>query len=251
MNWHSYNESANFSFMRLEPRREAILKAIVDEYIRSAQPVGSRLIAEISGSQVSPATIRGEMAALEEAGYIAAPHTSAGRIPTEKAYVYYLQNFVSVEPGHAASDQLRKSVADGRSTGDGDPDMRDIARTLMELSGEMAIVAVDPRNSYYSGVANLVGKPDFSDLAVVKELSRMLDRFDDVMGEVFDRVASEPQVMIGGDSPFGKDMSAIMVKCRLPNGQIGILGLIGPMRMDYGRNLGLVTDIQEILDDNV
>lgn len=227
------------------------MKAIVDEYIRSAQPVGSRLVAEQIDSQVSPATIRGEMAALEDAGFIAAPHTSAGRIPTEKAYVYYLQNFVAAEPGHAASDQLRKSVADGRSTGTGEPDMRDLARTLMELSGEMAIVAVDPRNSYYSGVANLVGKPDFSDIVVVQELSRMLDRFDQLVGEVFDRMTSEPQVLIGSENPFGKDMSAVMVKCRLPNGQIGILGLIGPMRMDYGRNLGLVTDIQEILDDSL
>ncbi len=237
--------------MRLEPRQEAILKAIVDEYIRSAQPVGSRSVAELSGSLVSPATIRSEMAALEDEGFIVQPHTSAGRIPTEKAYVYYLQNFVSAEPGHAASAQLRKSVADGRSTGTGEPDMRDLARTLMELSGEMAIVAVDPRNSYYSGVANLVGKPDFSDIAVVQELSRMLDRFDQLVGEVFDRMTSEPQVLIGSENPFGKDMSAVMVKCRLPNGQIGILGLIGPMRMDYGRNLGLVTDIQEILDDSL
>lgn len=232
--------------MRLEPRQEAILKCIVDEYIRNAEPVGSKYIAERSGLQLSPATIRNDMAALEDAGYIAQPHTSAGRMPTEKAYVYYLQNFVETQRNDADEKRVRQSM-DNRPRDE--DEMRALARTLMELSGEMALVAVDPRRSFYAGVANLIGKPEFGDLAVVRELSQLLDRFDDVMGEVFDRVANEPQVLIGSDNPFGKDMSAIMVKCRLPSGQIGILGLIGPMRMNYERNLGLVEDIRDILDE--
>lgn len=231
--------------MSLEPRQEAILKCIVDEYIRHAEPVGSRLVAEAYG-QVSPATIRNDMAALEDAGYIAQPHTSAGRVPTEKAYVYYLQHFVEGRRDDAKPDRrVRDAVRDV----EGEEDVRSLARTLVDLSGEMALVAVDPRRSYYAGVANLFDKPDFGELSVVRELSRFLDRFDDVVGEVFDRVASEPQVLIGSDNPFGKDMSAVMVKCRLPNGQIAILGLIGPMRMDYEKNIGLMGDVRDILDE--
>ncbi len=221
------------------------MKCIVDEYIRHAEPVGSRLVADQYG-QVSPATIRNDMAVLEDAGYIVQPHTSAGRVPTEKAYVYYLQHFVESRRDDAKPD---RRVRDAVREVDGDDDVRDLARTLVELSGEMALVAVDPRRSYYAGVANLFDKPDFGELSVVRELSRFLDRFDDVMGEVFDRVENEPQVLIGSDNPFGKDMSAVMVKCRLPNGQIGILGLIGPMRMDYERNIGLMGDVRDILDE--
>lgn len=233
--------------MRLEPRQEAILKCIVDEYIRNAEPVGSKFIAERSLLQVSPATIRNDMAALEDAGYIAQPHTSAGRMPTEKAFVYYLKHFVETEH-QPQSEGLMRDAMEGEND---EFAMRSLARTLVDLSGEMALVAVDPRRSYYAGVANLFQKPEFGDLAVVRELSQFLDRFDDVMGEVFERVANEPQVMIGSKNPFGKDMSAIMVKCRLPSGQIGILGLIGPMRMDYGRNIGLVEDARDILDNDV
>lgn len=235
--------------MPLESRQEAILKLIVDEYIRHAEPVGSRLVAEAYG-QVSPATIRNDMAALETAGYIAQPHTSAGRVPTEKAYVYYLQNFVEGREasGREAERQSRR-VRDAVRDVEGEEDVRSLARALVDLSGEMALVAVDPRRSYYAGVANLFDKPDFGELSVVRELSRFLDRFDEVVGEVFDRVASEPQVLIGSDNPFGKDMSAVMVKCRLPNGQIAILGLIGPMRMDYGKNIGLMGDVRDILDE--
>lgn len=231
--------------MPLEPRREAILKCIVDEYIRTASPVGSKSVAETYG-QVSPATIRNDMAALEDDGYIAQPHTSAGRVPTEKAYVYYLQHFVEGRRESAKPDRRVRDAV--REVGE-DDDVRSLARTLVDLSGEMALVAVDPRRGYYAGVANLFEKPDFGDLGVVRELSRFLDRFDEVVGEVFDRVADEPQVLIGSENPFGKDMSAVMVKCRLPNGQIAILGLIGPMRMDYERNIGIIGDVREILDE--
>ncbi|OGL95238.1 hypothetical protein A2348_02880 [Candidatus Uhrbacteria bacterium RIFOXYB12_FULL_58_10] len=232
--------------MPLEPRQEAILKCIVDEFIRHAEPVGSRLVAEAYG-QVSPATIRNDMVALEDAGYIAQPHTSAGRVPTEKAYVYYLQHFVEARREDA---EPQKRVRDAvRDMDDNDDGVRSLARTLVDLSGEMALVAIDPRRSYYCGVANLFDKPDFGELSVVRELSRFLDRFDDVVGEVFDRVAAEPQVLIGSENPFGKDMSAVMIKCRLPNGRIGILGILGPMRMDYERNIGLMEDIRDILDE--
>jgi len=235
--------------MRLEPRREAILKCIVDEYIRHAEPVGSKLVADQYG-QASSATIRNDMASLEDAGYIVQPHTSAGRVPTEKAYVYYLQHFVEPQRGEADEKRVREGMGLGgcREVGQED-EVRALARTLMELSGEMALVAVDPRRSVYAGVANLFEKPEFGDLMVVRELSRLLDRFDEVMGEVFERVESEPQVLIGSENPFGKDMSAIMVKCRLPSGQIGILGLIGPMRMDYDRNIGIVENVRDILDE--
>ncbi len=236
--------------MRFDSRQEAILKCIVDEYIRSAEPVGSRMVSELERLDCSPATIRNDMATLEQAGYIAQPHTSAGRVPTEKAYVYYLQHFV--EGGRAVKNQESKNRIQKRmkeeENDQGDP-MKSLAKTLMGLSGEMALVAVDPRRSFYAGVGNLFEKPDFGELSVVRELSHLLDRFDDVMGEVFERVQREPEVMIGSDNPFGKEMSAIMVKCRLPNGQIGILGLIGPMRMDYEKNIGIIEEVRDILDE--
>src|SRR5437867_11976388 len=74
----------------LGPRKTAVLRAIVEEYVRSGEPVGSETIAESSGLGVSSATIRNEMAALEELGYLTHPHTSAGRIPTDAGYRHYV-----------------------------------------------------------------------------------------------------------------------------------------------------------------
>src|SRR3954469_19279721 len=75
----------------LTPRRERILRHVVQEYVALAQPVPSDLIARKYQGELSPATVRNEMAALEEAGLIAQPHTSAGRVPTDRGYRYYVE----------------------------------------------------------------------------------------------------------------------------------------------------------------
>ena len=77
----------------LDDRKTAILRAVVEEYIATAQPVGSSHIAASHGVQVSSATVRNDMAFLEQEGYLAQPHTSAGRIPTDKGYRFFVDHF--------------------------------------------------------------------------------------------------------------------------------------------------------------
>ncbi len=79
----------------MDKRKAAILRAVVDEYVQSAEPVGSSYLARVSGIQVSSATIRNDMNLLEHEGYLTQPHTSAGRIPTDKGYRYYVDTFVN------------------------------------------------------------------------------------------------------------------------------------------------------------
>src|SRR6478752_8051920 len=82
----------------LDDRKSAILRAIVEEYVGSAQPVGSQTIAQTRDLGVSAATVRNEMGALEREGYIAQPHTSAGRIPTDKGYRLFVDRLSQVKP---------------------------------------------------------------------------------------------------------------------------------------------------------
>jgi len=229
----------------MDVRRERILRAIIEEYIRTAQPVGSRYLCENCGFDISPATIRNEMMALEDEGYLRSPHPSAGRIPTEKAYEHYLRTFVQSKRVSKNDSKLRQAVS---SADDDESTLRLMAKTLVDLSGETAIVAFGPHRSYYTGVSNLFQKPDFRDLEMLKSLSSMVDRFDEVAAEIFDQVSSEPQVMIGSENPFGDDMTAILVKYRLPNNTVGFLGLLGPLRMNYKKNLSLIEEAKGILD---
>jgi heat-inducible transcriptional repressor len=91
----------------LDDRKAAILSAVVQEYIETAQPVGSGRIADAPGVAVSSATVRNEMAALEEQGYLAQPHTSAGRIPTDKGYRFFVDEIRSLEPDLVPADRGR------------------------------------------------------------------------------------------------------------------------------------------------
>jgi heat-inducible transcriptional repressor len=84
--------------MKLEPRAQTLLKALVERYIADGQPVGSRALSKISGLDLSPATIRNIMADLEEMGYVASPHTSAGRIPTPRGYRIFVDTLLTVQP---------------------------------------------------------------------------------------------------------------------------------------------------------
>jgi heat-inducible transcriptional repressor len=98
----------------LDERKASILKAIVQDYVREGEPVGSKRLTEAWGLGVSSATVRSEMAALEDAGYIAQPHTSAGRIPTDKGYRYFVDALgeatpLSVEQREALQTVLRDS----------------------------------------------------------------------------------------------------------------------------------------------
>jgi len=229
----------------MDSRRERILRAIIEEYIRTAEPVGSKYLCENCDFDVSPATIRNEMMSLEDEGYLRSPHTSAGRIPTEKAYEYYLRTMVQSKRGFKNDSKLRQAMS---SADDDESTLRIMAKTLVDLSGETAIVAFGPHQSYYTGVSNLFQKPDFRDLEMLKSLSSMVDRFDEVAEEIFDQVSSEPQVMIGTENPFGDDMTAILVKYRLPNNTVGFLGLLGPLRMNYKKNLSLIEEAKDILD---
>src|SRR5690606_41045568 len=98
--------SARRSPDMLEDRKAAILKAVVEEYIQTAQPVGSGHIADAPGIGVSPATVRNELVQLEKQGYLHQPHTSAGRVPTDKGYRFFVDALQLPPLGAVESDQI-------------------------------------------------------------------------------------------------------------------------------------------------
>src|SRR5207302_1027964 len=111
----------------LDERKAAILRAVVEEYIETAQPVGSAHVAQAAQTQVSSATVRNEMAVLEREGYLVQPHTSAGRIPTDKGYRFFVDQLTGPgpeAPGPAGEERVAAAGAHiavhvvGRTVGD-------------------------------------------------------------------------------------------------------------------------------------
>ena len=231
--------------MRLDERKSTLLQLIIDEYISTAEPVGSKGLVEKYHLDLSSATVRNEMSLLEELGYLIAPHPSAGRIPTEKGYAYYLEHCLRIKHERRDADRLRECFQEVEE--DQEQALKELARVLVDLSGETVIVAFDSHSSYYTGVSNLFRKPDFADMALLHSLSDIVDQFDQVIGEVFDTVVDEPQVWMGQHNPFGKEMTSIVLKYYRPGRQVGVLGILGPLRMNYAKNIGLIEEVKTIL----
>lgn len=123
---------------RSRVRRLQVLRAVVEDYVHSREPVGSKALVERHGLQVSAATIRNDMAALEDEGLITAPHTSAGRVPTEKGYRYFVDRIEEVKPLSAAERRAIKALLEGSD--DLDVVLSRTARALSHLTNQVAVI---------------------------------------------------------------------------------------------------------------
>ena len=220
---------------------------IIDSYIISGEPVGSSALLERYSLPYSSATIRNEMASLEEDGHLSQPHISAGRVPTERGYRLYVQH---LRPVRLTPKNENAFVHMWDEDGDHDDErIKKMSRVIAELSGEIAFVAFHGYHSAVAGLSNLCDKPEFSDRKVVSTLTEIVEKIDDIIESVFPVVGREPEVWIGRHNTFALHCSAVMVKSSY-RGSEGIIGIVGPMRMQYGRNKALLALMNEVLQDS-
>lgn len=234
--------------MTINERQANLLSIIVQDFIESAVPVASRLLVEKFNLGVSPATVRNDMAVLEAVGFLRQPHTSSGRVPTEEGYRFYLENFVNQNCGSKVRAPLQRAALQ--------PDsakhlLKKIAKALVELSGETAISSLDAQWNHYAGISNLFGKPDFKNIEMMQSLSEVIDQFDEVLKKMNGNIGSDINVWIGGENPFGSQVATVMVQYSLPGGIKGLLGLVGPTRMNYQKNIRLIAEAKNLLDRQV
>ena len=228
-------------------RQRKILAAVVEQYAEVASPVGSSLLAK--AFKVSSATIRAEMAELERMGLIAQPHTSAGRVPTDKGYRYYV-NQVSGEQLET-SDQRRASRAlTARVEGGGLPErtIRNAVDTLVELTHNLGLATLGDQ-LYMSGLSNLFGQPEFIDGAQVQQVARLLDNLEPWLRET---APNEPlSVYIGSENPIGRSAGASLIisRFRSPYSDRSYIGVLGPTRQQYRDVMTLVRRAGETLED--
>ncbi|HMJ76870.1 MAG TPA: heat-inducible transcriptional repressor HrcA [Iamia sp.] len=140
----------------LDERKATILRAVVEEYIHTALPVGSGHVATAPGVAVSSATVRNEMASLEQEGFLAQPHTSAGRIPTQAGYRYYVDHLAARPTLDKASAQQVKAFFD-RTHGELERMFADTSRLLSGLTGTAAVITGPPHDIAVVRSVQLVG----------------------------------------------------------------------------------------------
>lgn len=222
----------------LDRRLEDILHAIVAEYTRTALPVASKTLVERSGIALSPASIRSVMALLEEQGFLAAPHTSSGRIPTETAYAYLLHRGVLAQPQIKTSIRVR--VYPGRSEHPKQMALQ-VGKILSSTSEETVLISSPDGFHFFCGFSKLFQKPDFSDVPALRELSSVFDDMPRALLQVHKHEGRNVSVLVGEESPFGSRISTLVTSVSAPKHHL-YFSILGPLRMEYGRNVALLQE---------
>lgn len=229
-------------------RQANILRAVVEQYAEVASPVGSSLLAKVFN--VSSATIRADMAELERLGFIHQPHTSAGRIPTDKGYRFYVNALNDSTDVPAERRAERALTARVESGGLPERTIRNAVDTLVELTHNLGLATIG-NQLYMSGLSNLFGQPEFIGGAQVQQVARLLDNLEPWLREA---APNEPlSVYIGAENPIGRsaNVSLIISRFRSPYSDHSYIGVLGPTRQQYRDVMSLVSRAGKSLEEVV
>ena len=231
-------------------RQREILAAIIEQHAEIAAPVGSVMLAKLFG--VSSATIRSEMVRLEEMGFIEQPHTSAGRIPTDAGYRFYVN---TLNESHANEPQMlpdrsARAIEARVNTHSNKADrvIRSAVDSLVELTQNMGIATIGDE-LYMSGIGNLFSQPEFLQGNHAQAVARLLDNLEPWLREA---APNEPlNVYIGSENPVGKTSGATLIisRFRSPYSDNSYIGVIGPTRQSYAKVMRLVRHTGAMLEE--
>lgn len=234
----------------MNKRQQKILASIIEEYTQTANAVGSKILVDKYGIAASPATIRNDMAELEKEGYLHQPHISAGRIPTDKGYRYFVEELMrdkeltKKEQIKLQEELLKLKAKNTRLS-------RTTAKLLSGISGNLAISGSVGKEDFYDfGMSELLEEPEFKELDEVCRLAETLDYVDEMVEKLIKEIPEgETRIFIGEENPIKEISSCSMIVSpyKMKDGEKGVLALIGPKRMKYAKNKSLIEYMKKIL----
>lgn len=235
----------------LSARQANILAAIVKEYSDKGEPVASQEINDKYHLGVSPATVRSEMSALEKMGYIEQPHTSAGRIPTDTGYRYFVKELMkrfelSLREQKFLHQELQKLQKQNLEIS------RSITKLLAQKTDQAAF-ALLPDDTHSSGLANILAQPNIDKKEAV-EVAEFFENIEDYGDKIMAKYFPEnSETLIGRDAkiPQMANYSMIVSKVNLPSGKSGVIGIVGPKSMRYDKNISLVEYVAKLISSGL
>lgn len=231
----------------MDIRQQKILATIVKEFSESANPVGSQELVKKYHFKESSATIRNEMAILEKDGFIFQPHKSAGRVPTDKGYRFFVNELMrrfelSEKERRMLRDELHRLKIQHEQLG------RSISQLVAKISGQAAFTLM-PHETSSSGLSHIVGEPELSDPKTTKAVAELFDHLELHANKLFKTTNQSTEAFIGGESPMPvpKNMSLVVANIKLPGNKKGVIGILGPKRMAYAKNLSLLEYLSKLI----
>jgi heat-inducible transcriptional repressor len=237
---------------QLSDRQQALLKAIVEEYIEAAEPVGSEIIEKKYSLGVSPATIRIEMSRLTDMGYLRQPHTSAGRTPTSMGMKFYIAELMKEKqlPVTAEVSIKQKMMAQRLKR---EKLIKEAVTALAQRLDVLGLAIDDEGAVYYAGAANILDWPEFYDIDVTRFVLSLFDenpRLQEIIGRA---VGTDPiHILFGEDMEFEylRPTSFVFTKYNvIPDKKAGVIGVIGPARMNFPLVLPYVKYVRNLLNE--
>lgn len=231
----------------LKERQQIILEAIIREYIQSAKPISSAEILEDLDLNISPATVRSEMLKLDELGFLEQPHTSAGRVPTDRGYRFFVD--------HALDDVLldrseRNRIRELFTHDMPDVFARECSRTIAHITRTFTAIGIDDDMLTDRGFTEILDEPEFQDIKDVKQFGKLIDLLDEDMQSLVED--DEEKILIGGENPMkeARPYTMMITHWTHPKGFKGFIALVGPRRMDYQKNISLIRYINSLYDES-
>lgn len=230
-------------------RKRAVLFEAIKEYIQSAVPVSSDALKERRGFKLSSATLRNVLAELEEEGFLAQPHTSAGRIPTDKGYRCYLEFLL-------AQQELKPEMASPLNFAhpeDLESVLEEVSDCLAELTHYAGIVSSLSRDDtlYFRGLHFLFEQPEFNDISRWRTFVAILDERNRLLELINSCPEGKINIYVGSESHCEgiQDCSLVVTSYVQKGSRRGKLGVLGPKRMDYTKAIGAVEYLAERLSN--
>lgn len=225
-------------------RQLHILTHIVSSYIKTAEPVSSQYVEQRSRISVSPATIRNEMRELADQGLIFQPHTSAGRVPTERGYRMFVDHVLELEQKRASP--LMANTAESRDTSfseEGVQLFRSLAKFLSrETSNLVVLYTTEHRLFWQEGWGEVLREPEFRNQEYVADLIRCVKDMEECVENVLQD--GEFSVYIGQENPFSSSHRlSVVMGTSLRYGREGLVAIVGPTRMAYTKNIRLIRSL--------
>ncbi len=231
----------------LSQRQAKILAALVKLNCETGQPVASRDLVDTYDFGLSSATIRNEMAVLEKIGFIRQPHTSAGRVPTDEGFRYFVNQLMDkVKLTMHEQEVLRGEIMKLQAVN------AEIGRRLVKVltaHTSQASFAIFPEEVSSTGISNILDNQSLPP-EDAREIAEFFDNLDEYAEQMLTDYSDEhAQAFIGKELKLSKrsDYSMIVTGLQLPSGKKGVIGLIGPKAMQYQKNMTLMEYITELI----
>ena len=231
--------------MKITERQGKLLNMIIKEYVESAQPVSSQLLEKKYDFDISPATIRIEMQKLTDKGFLQQPHTSAGRVPTDKGYRYFVNDLLKKKS--KTSDETEKWFQ-----GEIDSSfkfMQSLTRHIADTTQALTLNYLEKESFFWTeGWEEVLKEPEFEERDFILNFTKFFKNFEENIEEL--RTDSDVNVYIGKENllPKAKDFTVISSRYSLPSGEEGIISILGPKRMEYDRNISLMNSMIRLLE---